>query len=66
MSKWKMSKVYVLRKRDTSLILMSYKTNQGNVKKAIFNDEKLAQEALDRFIKRDDLEIVAIGDELVN
>ncbi len=59
-----MKKVYILRKRETTLILMSYKTHQGNVKKALFNDVKHAQEVLDRYIKRDDLEVVPIGDEL--
>ncbi len=56
--------IYVLAQKGTGKVLFQYKTNQGNVKKAIFNDSKQAQEALDRYIKRDDLEICQIADEL--
>ena len=59
-----MKKIYILKQKGTGKILFGYRTFQGNVKKAIFNRLEHAQEALDKYITRNDLEVVDIGEEL--
>lgn len=55
--------IYGFRNRETGDLLFGYTTGQGTPKKAFFNERKLAEEALDRYIQRTDLDIVEIGNE---
>ena len=45
-----MKKLYGL-ENSAGEILFTYRTNQGNVKKAFFSSEKKAEEALSRYIE---------------
>ena len=43
--------IYAIMDSKTLKTLFSYRTNQGNVKKAFFSSKKQALEAIDKYIK---------------
>ena len=45
--------IYVLKVVETGEILFSYKTNQGNRKKAFFNSRKHAEDVVKRYFEQE-------------
>lgn len=58
-----MKTIYGFKNRATGEMLFSYKTDQGTSKKAFFNDKKHAENAMNWYIDRDDVDIVELGVE---
>lgn len=48
-----MNKIYGLRNSQTGELMFSYRTNQGNVKKAFFSSEKLANKTIKDYLTGD-------------
>lgn len=45
------TELWAIQHKETGLFIFEYKTYQGNIKKALFNSVRYAEQALNKYIK---------------